>query len=198
MRKKIVVDKKFQLKVSFGITGIILLLLAFIVFGIGVFAAYNNSQLSRMTYKMADTITDQDHIIDALNVNSNFDTVKKRRIASKIISSSLKTNSDIIKENMNELAVLISLAKKLMIFIIVFVVFQCIFFFYYVLRKTHSLSGPVHAMAEHIRGLLDGDSSGFREIRRKDEFRELAGLLSILTDQYISLKEKAEGNDTKK
>ncbi|PKL41225.1 MAG: hypothetical protein CVV44_00895 [Spirochaetae bacterium HGW-Spirochaetae-1] len=189
-RKKYVIDKNFQYRVTFKILALILFLVGIITIGIGIHATNNNNTLKKTVSKLQDTITDQNHIIQAMKEYPEFAKLKERRIASQIISSNLDENVDLMHANVAYIQGIIRMNNLIIIFILIFVIIQSVILYVYLIRKTNTISGPVFAMNRHIQKILNGENSEISSLRKNDEFKELFDSLSELTARYGELKTK--------
>jgi len=189
-RKKYVIDKNFQYRVTFKILALILFLVGIITVGIGIHATNNNYTLKKTVSKLQDTITDQNHIIQAMKEYPEFAKLKERRIASQIISSNLDENIDLMHANVGYIQGIIRMNNLIIIFILIFVIVQSVILYVYLIRKTNTISGPVFVMNRHIQKILSGENSEIRSLRKNDEFKELFDSLSELTGRYEGLKKK--------
>jgi len=187
-RKQIIVDRDFQFKTTFKILGIIIFLLAIIAVGIGIHAANNNKKLEKTILKLEDIITDQDHIVEALKGYSNFSNEKETRIASKTMSNNLVENIRLMKKNTFSIHSIIRMNNLIIIIVLIFIVAQGFILYFYIIRKTNTISGPVFVMSNHIRRILSGEESEIRSLREDDQFKELYDLLMELTESYIEEK----------
>ncbi|MFC1670279.1 hypothetical protein ACFL20_07780 [Spirochaetota bacterium] len=192
MRKKIIVDKKFQYKSVFFIMGIYLLILTVIIVALGIYLNNNNSKLVGATNKLDHSIIGLNSNIDMIN---NLDSIKNKnefRKASKVISKNVNFNKKLIKTKLTVIYKIIEHNKILMLSIIIFVVIQNIILFFWFLKRTHYISGPVFVMNRHINDLLDGKDPEARPLRDKDEFSELYSSLIKLSVKHVELINKSK------
>lgn len=184
MRRQIVVDKNFQLKISLIGMSAVLLMLVIVFAAVGVSVWKNDVLVDKTVSKLGDTITDQNHVIQSLNDYTSIKKKDEQRIASRILSNNLNENNDLLKKNilfMQE----ISRNNRIVFWILfVFIIAQSCLLFVMLLRWTLRIAGPVHVMTRNIQNVLDGKVEEFRPIRNNDELRDLYGLVAELALRY--------------
>lgn len=72
----------------------------------------------------------------------------------------------------------------------------CIFSFFLSIIITHSMVGPVYVFERHIRNLLKGEYKSRINLRKNDEFKDLAGLLNDLATQLENKQPAATERDS--
>ncbi len=169
-RKKYVLDKKFQLRIS--IRAIILpLITTLAICAILLYFAGNSNQLINENNKNINAIIDtQDSMFDmfmaipALQDPDN-PIVRKCDAAFKEnlkITNKINDNHEQIKKNsliVLYILIIMTLVQTAIIF------FQFIFF-------SHKISGPIHVMTKYLKEIRSGKKPNFRPLRKNDELKE--------------------------
>lgn len=169
-RKKYVLDKKFQLRIS--IRAIILpIITTLAICGILLYFAGNSNQLINENNKNITAIIDtQDSMFDmfmaipALQDPEN-PLVRKCDAAFKEnlkITNKINDNHEKIKKN-NLIVLYILIVMTVVQTAIIF--FQFIFF-------SHKISGPIHVMTNYLKQIRSGGKPEFRSLRKNDELLE--------------------------
>ncbi len=169
-RKKYVLDKKFQFRIS--IRAIILpLITTLAICAALLYFASNSNQLIYENNKNITAIIDtQDSMFDmfmaipALQDPDNplvrkCDTAFKENLK---ITNRINDNHEKIKKN--SLIVLY-------ILIIMTVVQTAIIFFQFIFFS-HKISGPIHVMTNYLKEIQSGKKPKFRPLRKNDELKE--------------------------
>jgi len=112
--KKIILDKKFQLKTSFSIIGLTSVIVTIIIGLITINIAHNN--------KLSNIITIQKNVVEALLTYSQ----ENRSCEEKILINNISKSHD---KNMGNIQNIIELNYKFLIVIIAISVIQCIVLF---------------------------------------------------------------------
>ncbi|MFC1669406.1 hypothetical protein ACFL20_03385 [Spirochaetota bacterium] len=181
-RKIRILDKKFQLRTIFSITGIMLISF-FVIIVISSYNAMNsNAMIKEAMTKLNRTIETEDNIVHTLIKNSRRTGNGKFRISIKDISNDHMKSIEVMKEHLAFLKGRINSSYNLLIIISTFSLIVIIITYFFILRLTHRISGPVYVIKNRIQDLIDGIKPDFRELRAKDE----------LNDLYEKVKELAE------
>jgi nitrogen fixation/metabolism regulation signal transduction histidine kinase len=167
-RKKIILDKKFQLKTTFSIIGITSIIVTIIIGLISYNMANNNNKLSNI-------IVIQKNVVEALLTYSQENQSREDRILINNISKSHDKNISNIQN-------IIELNYKFLFIIIIVSVFQCIILFLILIKKTHKISGPIYVMSKYIDEIINGNFPKTRPLRKGDELKEIYDLFIKMID----------------
>ena len=204
-RKKIIINREFQLKQTFSIIKITFCITAFIV-GIMVFnIALNNHKLAKITKNNEDIIKNldniiiiQDNVVDTIMTWAQKPMEKPHKRAIKEVAKrhynnikSIKGNISIIQNNVSSNNRIIRYNNILLILIIIVVILQSIILYYIMIRKTHRISGPIYVMSKYIREIIDGKTPTVRPLRRRDELKDF---YDLFTEMVETLKEREKKN----
>lgn len=77
-----------------------------------------------------------------------------------------------------------------LIFIIFVMIVQGVWYYLFLLRRTHRISGPVFVMNRHIDTVMQGKDPGARALRDRDEFKGLHENVVRLGSAYLKEREK--------
>lgn len=172
-RKKKIIDKNFQFRTVFSVTSIAL----------GFFGIIILSTIIAM-------LATEDRITSEIKTLTS--TIKKENmIFSKYLAYSRKTRTGPSNEattnamnDHNKYMIVIedhtaSLKKStdtyfylLVVTIVASIALGAVFYFFLV-RLTHRISGPVYVMKREIQDMIDGKEPGFRSLRREDELKDM-------------------------
>jgi nitrogen fixation/metabolism regulation signal transduction histidine kinase len=169
-RKKYVLDKKFQMRIS--IRAIVLpLITTLAICAILIYFAGNSNQLINENNKNITAIIDtQDSMLDmfmsipALQDPSN-PVVRKCDAAFKEnlkITNKINNNHEMIKKN----------SLIVLYILIVMTVVQTAIIFFQFIFFSHKISGPIHVMTNYLKEIQGGKLPAFRPLRKNDELKE--------------------------
>jgi len=175
-RKQYIINKKFQLKTTFSVIGIIFVIVAIIIAAIGVNAAYNNKRLIHI-------IQIQDNIVEALIAYSQSPHDSEQKLAISNIANDHVKNIDTIKK-------IISLNNILLLIIIGFVILQGVLLYFILIRKTHKIAGPLYVMSNYFNDIINGITPNPRSLRKQDELQDFYALFVKMVD---ALHKREEG-----
>jgi hypothetical protein len=163
MRKKYIIDKKFQLRAAFGFIGITTLLAAIILAAISVTILSNNNKIENIV-KVEDSIF-QTFSTMSLKGNKTATNAKTIGIMSKDHINNFQETDRIIHNN-----------QKLLIALLIFIITQGIFLYILIIIKTHRISGPIYVMSNYFKEMIQGKYQTPRPLRKKDELKDFYAL----------------------
>jgi nitrogen fixation/metabolism regulation signal transduction histidine kinase len=168
-RKTYVVDRKFQLKTTFSILGMIVLAGVVILSSIGINIAINNERLNNV-------VVIHNNVVDALltyaqEAPGTGDNAAIRN-ASKVNAQNIETINKILFHN-----------NMLLLVIIAVILILSIVTFFMLIRLTHRISGPVMVISGYIRQIIEGKLPRVRPLREDDELQELNELVGEMVEK---------------
>ncbi len=203
-RKQYIVDKKFQLKHTFTVVGIIFVVVALIISIIGINATSNNFKLTEISktndaiVKNLDNImTIQDNILQTVMTwaqnpkekpekkaigevaNRHFKNLQTIKANISNIQANIETNNRIVKYN-----------NYLLLIIVIIVLLQSVILYFVMIRKTHKISGPIFVMSQYIKQIIEGKYPTVRPLRKNDELQEFYELFSQMVDELKKRENK--------
>jgi nitrogen fixation/metabolism regulation signal transduction histidine kinase len=155
-RKKYVLDKKFQIGISFKAIFPPLITTLAILAVLLFFANETNNHANRI-------IDNQVKLIEMFLSNPAFQDSKDSMVTEA--DSTLKNNSGIIKKIKKNSSIVLY-------FLIIMTVVQTVIIFSLFIFFSHKISGPIHVMTNHLREIRKGNMPEFRPLRKNDELRE--------------------------
>jgi len=184
-RKKYILDKKFQLKLS--MRAIILpLITTLAIFAVLIYFAGHTNQLINENNKNITAIIDtQDSMFDMFMAipalqDPNNPIVKKCDAAFKDnlkITNKINDNHEEMKKN----------SRIVLYILIVMAVVQTAIIFFQFIFFSHKISGPIYVMTNYLRECRSGKRPEFRSLRKHDELREFYNELRK-TINYLTKK----------
>ncbi|MCL2026489.1 MAG: hypothetical protein FWG92_06770 [Leptospirales bacterium] len=180
-RRKILVDKKLQLKsvyVIFAVSALSIALISSIMVAVWL---RNASLIEKSLEGLNNAIATEKEIVNSFleyKVSGSGFAVRDDAVKSdheqsiKLIMEHVASLESSVKDNMR--IVFISIG----IFVL-----QCLFFCFYMIRFTHRIAGPAYIMAKYIKEMAEGKNPDIRPLRSKDELNELHKNLAALADR---------------
>jgi len=159
LRKKYIVNKKFQLRTTFSIIGLIFVILALLVTLAGINLLHVNDRITNMleiTKTISDVIAAPTPGVSVAEYNSTYAPMQK-----------------MIDQNKLNLDKMLFYDKILISIIIAVVFFQGFILFYILIRQTHRIAGPIYVMTNYMRQIIDGRiPEHIRALRKSDFFQD--------------------------
>ena len=161
-RRARIIDRKFQLRTTFSIISVSLIAFLVIIALAGINARRNNREIG-------NAIAQINRVISAESAAPG------DRIAGM---EDLKSRAEALRRGAERNFRLITL-------ILAAVLIQCAVLYFYLIRVTHRISGPIYVISRYINEIMEGHHPDFRALRDKDEFREFYA-------KFIEMVEKLE------
>jgi nitrogen fixation/metabolism regulation signal transduction histidine kinase len=174
-RKQFIINKKFQLKMTFQSIGFLILVSAVGIGVIGADMVYNNSQIQRI-YKS------EDNVIQYLQYK--LVEVSKTEIDKNAMKEIAVTHSG----NLKEMLAIVKYNRILIILLVVLVFVSCVIMFATLIIKSHRISGPIYVMTRYINEIMEGKDPVIRQLRRHDDFKEFYALFCGMIEKFRKSK----------
>lgn len=172
-RKRNLINKNFQLGLSFSILSVIIVFTLGIISFITIYSIKNQQSNTASVNQLIKVIKSEDNI-----VKTYVDYSKKMRNKDLLLISE-KTEKDhkrSIKMIVQHMKKLNSGVKKnfyLLMSVIVLSIVQILILFIYLIKRTNNIAGPIYIINQQLDNILQGKDPGFRELRENDDFKEL-------------------------
>ncbi len=154
-RKQVLIDKKFQLKIS--IKAVLLPLITVLIIGsILLYYAKVNSDYTNAIVANQDRVMDVFLSTPALHSDN----------------SVIKTGKDTFKNNIGMLEEIRKNSESVLLFIVIMLIVQSVIIFAIFIFVTHRISGPIYVMVRYLREIREGKTPDARPLRKKDELKE--------------------------
>ena len=158
LRKKYVVNRKFQLRTTFAVIGFIFVILALLVALAGINILDVNTRISNMieiNKAIADTMAAPTPDTDQIEYQNY---VRMQNL------------NDQNKQNLDEMIKF----NTILISVIIAVVFvQGFVLFFLLIRQTHRIAGPIYVMTNYMRQISEGKiPEHVRALRKSDFFQD--------------------------
>ncbi len=170
-RKQYIIDRKYQLRTTFLVIGIVTVVTAVILGTIAVSVVYNNTKLNDNNAKIQNIYDIENSIFNTLSVipsTANPALQQASRESSIKHDLNMETLGNIITYNNT----IISYNKYLLVGILFIVVFECALLYIILIRQTHRVSGPIYVISTFMKDIIEGREPNLRPLRDKDELKD--------------------------
>ncbi|HNX59390.1 MAG TPA: hypothetical protein PKK43_09830 [Spirochaetota bacterium] len=172
-RKQYVIDRKFQLRTTFSMIGLLFVAFAIIVAIAGINLLDMNKRIGnvlQINKAIADTVAAPTPGMD--------DSEYKSYVLMQ----------NMLDKNKNNLDSMIHLNTILIMIVIGIVIAQAVLIFFILIRQTHRIVGPIYVMTNYMRQIADGHiPDHIRELRKNDFFQDS---YAVFRQMVESLKSK--------
>jgi uncharacterized membrane protein YidH (DUF202 family) len=186
-RKKLLIDKKFQLKTAFTILGLKIVVVAFLIAIVGIYALYQSKKISNI-------VEIEDNIVQVLSLPTigevqqadGEEDVPEQEYTTPTMSLQMAQNHD---QNMKQLRKMININQMLIWGIVVIVLIQGVIIFFLLIRYTHRIAGPLYVMTMYMRMIINGNfPEHVRPLRDRDL---LKGFYTVFSEMVETLKSRS-------
>lgn len=206
LRKQVLIDKSFQLKKTFTVTGFVAALIAVIMTVTVVIIHSNNGEMEgnnqgllANTSRIQEIMELQQNIYVDLSIGpKDLEKMVPHETANELIKSykqsidnlinTIESNENLVKSNRH---IMIMNYRLLVVVIVVFAIGIAILYFL-LIKQTHRISGPISIMTGYINEILEGKNPDMRSLREKDDLKEFYDLLKKLALEHLELKKHRE------
>lgn len=158
-RKTIIVDKKFQLKTTFAVIGVVAVVSVILLSAIAASIVYNNDKINNI-YVIEDNIF---QVMQTADINVQGADAYKATI------DRLTKNHEKNQETIDKIA---RYNAILLVSLVICVILQGLVLFMMILRITHRISGPIYVMSMYFKEVIEGKIPNPRPLRDKDELKD--------------------------
>jgi hypothetical protein len=185
-RKQYIIDRKYQLRTTFQIIGIVTVVTAFILGSITASVVYNNARLNDNNAKIENIYMIENSIFTMLSsVYTTADPALKK--ATQESSNKHDQNMATLEKMIAYNNTIITYNKFLLLAILIVVVFECIFLYIMLIRQTHRVSGPIYVISSFMRDIIEGREPVLRPLRNKDELKDF---YELFKDMVAAIKKR--------
>jgi methyl-accepting chemotaxis protein len=170
IRKKIILNKKFQLGIS--LKAIILPLATTLAISAALlyFSINTNFLIKSNNKHISEIVSNQDSMIDMF-----LSTPALQQSANPTVKNGVATfekNIGMLKQ-INKNSALITRSSSLLFkFLVAMTIIQTIVIFSLFIFYSHKITGPMHVMSNYLKDIQKGLSPSFRPLRKNDEFKD--------------------------
>jgi methyl-accepting chemotaxis protein len=171
-RKKHIIDKKFQLRMTFRILGIIIIAFILVIAITGIISTDNNRQISATINDLNRSMAKDKKTIELFIASGGLrkDTAADRD-HDRIIEEHLESMA-LMHTNMQQLNKILNQNRIIMTVMIVTGILLGIGLFVYLIRLTNRISGPLYVLTQHMNDIMKGKKPNLRALRKNDEFQD--------------------------
>ena len=188
-RKRIIVKRSFQYRLTLGITALLFVCLM-AIFGLLLHTMQtNNAKMTRLLAQQEGLNDFQLEVMESLRVfqaNRNWENLN---LATGKASRDLEKNQQQIQENIALLRQ-VTARNQLLLWIsggVMLVMILCSII--WGIRRSHRIAGPIYLLERYLDEIIEGKYPDVRPLREGDEFK---GLFSKFVVAVAALKEREE------
>lgn len=174
-RKSIIVNKPFQIKFAIRMSALILLAFITTLVITGIHAVRTTRSVTTEIATLQKAVDTEENIVKAFLIYAGAagpDT-GALKLSAKTVADDHAMSIGVMRDHIARLRDLTPDYVKLFVALGIFALAVTVFNFWYLIRLSHRIAGPVYVIQRHIQGLIDGAAPMVRNLREDDEFKEV-------------------------
>ncbi|HOT47093.1 MAG TPA: hypothetical protein PLM53_20550 [Spirochaetota bacterium] len=189
-RSMVLIDRKFQLKLARRVIAISMAGFSLVIAFLVVSAIITNIGFFKSLDDLNGAIRVQNNIVGSFVEFARLVENAQLVLAANKIMVDHTRSIQIIHKYLDLLRNWALRNMIFLAFIMLVMIIQGVCFYFYMLRVTHRISGPAFVMNRYIDSILRGKEPVARELRPKDELKDLYNDIKKLGSAYLKEKEK--------
>lgn len=173
MRKKKIINKKFQLGMTMKLVGFSMMsFLILIIMVIGLFRTFGTSDVPEQAGSIEKAIATQDAIIKSFIEYSNRAKNTNITVVADSINADHAKSMEAVKKNFEMLKSTAQRDKYIMMAAIAVMFVHLIILCFYLINRTNKIYGPIYVMSQYLDDIKNNKKASVRKLRDGDEFTE--------------------------
>ncbi len=172
LRKKRIVDRKFQLKTIFSIIGFTLCSFLVLIAIVAVQSTHDNRKISKAAAEVNAALDREDRAVRGFLQQVSAGNASGQTQGIAVLAQTHKETLQTVRAATENIGNYIDRNFLFISGLLIVVIILSTMLYIYLLRLTHRIAGPVYVMSRHIQDILEDKKPEIRELRDKDELRE--------------------------
>lgn len=171
-KRKHIIDKKFQLRTTFRIIGIIIIAFMLIIAVTGIVSMDNNRKITATINDLNRAMERDRRAVETLIASAGTEQNRGReRDHDRIIEDHLESMA-LMHTNIGHLKKILGQNRILVTVMICTGILLGTGLFVYLIRLTGRMSGPLYVLKQHMHDIMNGRKPNLHKLRKNDEFQE--------------------------
>lgn len=188
MKRKKLIDKKLQLRTTFSVIRFYFVAFFFIIAFLTAHTVLTDKKISGTISNLNGAVETEQNIVNAFIKYSNMTSNPDLQLMSGRISDDHNKSIKVIETHITVLEGLLKSGFIVVSLIVLFMLVMGIILFYYLIRLTHTISGPIFVMSQHIQDIIDGNVPAIRALREDDQLQDFY-------EKFIEMTAKIQNED---
>jgi len=189
MKRKKLIDKKLQLGTTFSVIRFYFIAFFIILAFLIAHTVLTDKKITGTIVNLNGAVETEQNIVNAFIKYSNMTSSPDLQLMSGKISDDHNKSIKVIETHIAVLKGLLKSGFIVITLIAVFMMIMGLILFYYLIRLTHTISGPIYVMTQHIQDIIDGKEPSIRALRDNDQLQDFYSRFVEMTKK-IQEKEK--------
>lgn len=172
LKRKNIIDKRFQLKTTFRIIGIIIIAFMLIIAVTGIISTDNNRKISATINDLGRTIEKDRREVEILMESAGQGGGSRlEKEHDRIIEGHFESMA-LMHTNIQHLRKILDYNRILFTIMICTGILLGFGLFAYLIRLTGRISGPLYVLKQHMHDIMNGREPNLHVLRKNDEFQD--------------------------
>lgn len=172
MKRKKLIDKKLQLRTAFSVIRFYFAAFFVVIVFLVIHTVLTDKKINGTVNNLKAAINTEQNIVNAFIKNPDAASSQNLLPESVKISEDHNRSVKAIETHIGVLTGLLKSGFVVISIIAVFIIIMGIILYFYLIRLTHTISGPVYVMTKHIQDIMDGKEPSLRALRENDQLKE--------------------------
>ena len=180
MKRKKLIDKKLQLHTAYSVIRFYFIAFFIVIVLMVVHTILTDRKINGTIKNLNGAVNTEQNIVNAFIKYSDMTSSPDLQLKSKKISDDHNKSIQIIETHITLLSGLLKSNFIVISLIAGFIVIMGLILFFYLIRLTHTISGPIFVMTRHIQDIMDGKEPAIRALREDDQLKDFYSKFSEL------------------
>jgi len=187
MKRKRLIDRELQLKTSFAVIRFYFIAFFIVLALLVIHTALTEKKITGTVADLRGAVETEKNIVNAFIKYSDMTSNPDLQLKSQKISEDHNRSVLVIENHITLLTGLIKSGFIVIIIVTCFMVIMGLILFYYLIRLTHKISGPLYVMTQQIQDIIEGKAPAIRPLRQDDQLKDFY-------ERFAEMAKKIEEN----
>lgn len=194
MKRKRLIDRKLQLTTSFAVIRFYFIAFFIVLALLVIHTALTDNKITGTVKDLRGAVETEKNIVNAFIKYSDMTSNSDLQLKSQKISEDHNNSVQVIEKHISVLTGLIKSGFIVIIIITCFMVIMGLILFYYLIRLTHTISGPIYVMTQQIQDIIGGKEPAARPLRQDDQLKDFYEQFIEMTKKIQEEKQEKSGS----
>lgn len=181
MKRKRLIDKKLQLRTTFSVIRFYFVAFFIIIAFLIAHTVLTDKKITGTIQNLNGAVETEQNIVNAFIKYSNMTSSPDLQLMSGKISDDHNKSIQVIETHISVLKGLLKSGFIVISLLAGFMLIMGLILFYYLIRLTHTISGPIYVMTRHIQDIIDGREPSVRALRENDQLKDFYEMFIEMT-----------------
>ncbi len=172
MKRKKLINKQLQLGTAFSVMRFYFVVLFVVIVLLVVHTAFTEKKITGTIKDLRGALETEQNIVNAFIKYADMTSSSDLMLKSSRISEDHRKSVKVIEQHITLLTGILKIGLIVIFIIAGIMIFMGVLLFYYMIRITHTISGPIYVMTQQIQDIMEGKEPVMRELRENDNLKD--------------------------